>query len=107
MQLQKNVANYLQSTASKQGCQVAELVRTGKQQVIMLLLAINQMAANAVDQKIICKEAVQAIANQKNKTQQCTEERIRNGVRPLFAASSQLLVTTSYHSTNTRVLAER
>jgi hypothetical protein len=61
----KNVANYLQFTASNKGYLVAEKVRRGKQQVIVLPPAIDQLAADIKDQKIIRKKAVQAIAKQK------------------------------------------
>jgi hypothetical protein len=64
-QLQKNVANYLQCLASDKGHMVVETVRTGKQQVIALPPAINQLAADVKDQKLICKEAVQANAKQR------------------------------------------
>jgi hypothetical protein len=64
-QSQKNVANYLQRTASDKGYLVAEMVRTGKQQVIALSPPINQVAVDVEDQKIICEEAVQAIVRQR------------------------------------------
>jgi hypothetical protein len=53
MQLQKNVANYLQQTSSAEGYLVAEAVRTGRNQTIKLPPAGDLMASNAEDQKII------------------------------------------------------
>ncbi len=63
--MQKNVANYLQWMVSKEGYLVSETVRTRKQQVIVLPPAIDQLAADVKNQKIICKEEVRAIAKQR------------------------------------------
>jgi hypothetical protein len=63
--LRKNVANYLQRTAADEGYLVAETVRTGKEQIIALLPAVDPNAADADDQKIIREEAVRAIAKRK------------------------------------------
>ena len=52
-QSRKNVANYLQRTAADEGYLVAETVRTGMEQVIVLLPAVDPNAADAGDQKII------------------------------------------------------
>ena len=57
-QSRKNVANYLQRTASDEGYLVAETVRMGKLQTIVLPPPIDTTASNAKDQKIICEEAV-------------------------------------------------
>ena len=67
MQSRKNVANYLQHTASDEGYLAAETVRTGKLQTIALPPPINMTASNAEDQKIIREEAVRAIAKRKAK----------------------------------------
>ena len=67
MQSRKNVANYLQCMVLDEGYLVAETVRTGKLQTIALPPPIDTTASNAKDQKIICKEAVRAIAKRKAK----------------------------------------
>jgi hypothetical protein len=68
MQSRKNIANYLQrSTASNKGYLVAETVRLEKQKVIVLPPPIDQAPADVKDQKIIHKEAVQAIAKQRER----------------------------------------
>jgi methionine synthase II (cobalamin-independent) len=66
-QSRKNVANYLQRTASDKGYLVAETVRTGKLQTIALPPPIDMLASDAKDQKIIREEAVRAIAKRKAK----------------------------------------
>ena len=66
-QSRKNVVNYLQRTASDEGYLVAETMRTGKLQTIVLPLPIDTTASDAEDQKIIREEAVQAIAKRKAK----------------------------------------
>ena len=66
-QSRKNVANYLQRMASDEGYLVAETMRTGKLQTIALPPPIDTTASDAEDQKIICKEAVRAIAKRKAK----------------------------------------
>ena len=66
-QSRKNVANYLQCTAADEGYLVAETVQTGKEQIIVLPLAVNPNAADADDQKIIWEDAVRAIAKRKVK----------------------------------------
>ena len=66
-QSRKNVVNYLQRTASDEGYLVAETMRTGKLQTIVLPLPIDTTASDAEDQKIIREEAVRAIAKRKAK----------------------------------------
>ena len=66
-QSRKNVANYLQRTASDKGYLVAETVRTGKLQTVTLPPPIDTTASAAEDQKIIREEAVQAITKRKAK----------------------------------------
>jgi hypothetical protein len=61
------VANYLQRTAADEGYLVAETVRSGMEQVIMLPPAVDPNTADADDQKIIREEAVRAIAKRKAK----------------------------------------
>jgi hypothetical protein len=61
------VANYLQRTAADEGYLVAETVRSGMEQVIMLPPAVDPNSADADDQKIIREEAVRAIAKRKAK----------------------------------------
>ena len=66
-QSRKNVANYLQRTASDKEYLVMETVRMGKLQTIALPPPIDTTASNAEDQKIIHEEAVRAIAKRKAK----------------------------------------
>ena len=61
------MANYLQRTAADEGYLVAETVRSGMEQVIMLPPAVDPNLADADDQKIIREEAVRAIAKRKAK----------------------------------------
>ncbi len=61
------MANYLQRTAADEGYLVAETVRSGMEQVIMLPPAVDPNTADADDQKIIREEAVRAIAKRKAK----------------------------------------
>ena len=61
------MANYLQRTAADEGYLVAETVRSGMEQVIMLPPAVDPNSADADDQKIIREEAVRAIAKRKAK----------------------------------------
>ena len=67
MQSRKNVANFLQRMATEEGYLVVKRVRTGKQQLILLLSPINKNAKDTDDQKIIRTEAVRAIAKQNSK----------------------------------------
>ena len=57
----------MQRTASDERYLVAETMRTGKLQKIMLPPPIDMLASNAKDQKIIREEAVQATAKRKAK----------------------------------------
>jgi hypothetical protein len=52
-QLQKNVANYLRSTLAAEGYLVAETFRTKRKQTINIPPAIDKIAPDADDQKII------------------------------------------------------
>ncbi len=61
-QLRKNVANYLQHTASSEGYLVAKTVRMGKKQLIVLPPAVNENATNVKDQSIIRAEEVKTVA---------------------------------------------
>jgi hypothetical protein len=66
-QPRKNVANYLQRMSASKGYLVAETVRSGKEQIIKLPLAVDWNAANADDQKIIRTEKVKTIAKRRLK----------------------------------------
>ncbi len=57
----KNIANYLQCTASSEGYLVAETVRMGSQQIIALLPAINESVADVEDQMMIRAEEVKTV----------------------------------------------
>ncbi len=61
-QSRKNVASYLQRTASSEGYLVAKMVRTGRQQIIALPPAANESAAGVKNQKIIRAEEVKTVA---------------------------------------------
>jgi hypothetical protein len=67
MQSRKNVANYLQHTASLEGYLVAEMVRTGKKQLIALPPAVNENVTNLDDQRIIRAEEVKMVAKRRLK----------------------------------------
>ena len=58
MQSMKNVANYLQCTASDEVYLITETMRTGKLHMIALPPPIDTTASDAEDQKIIREEAV-------------------------------------------------
>jgi hypothetical protein len=62
MQLQKNIANYLQRTSASKGYVVAKTVRTGKEQTIALPSAVDASAPNAADLKIIRDKEGKTIA---------------------------------------------
>jgi hypothetical protein len=66
-QSRKKVANYLQRTAADEGYLVAETVLMGKEQIILLLPAVDPNATDADNQKIIREEAVRPIAKRKAK----------------------------------------
>jgi hypothetical protein len=67
MQLQKNVANYLQPTSAAEGYLVAETVCTGREQTTALLLPIDPNALDAADLKIIRTEEVKTVAKRRLK----------------------------------------
>jgi len=62
-----NVANYLQRTSAKEGYLVAEMVRTGREQIIKLPPAVDPNDTDADNQRIIKAEEVNTIAKRKLK----------------------------------------
>ncbi len=68
-QLQKNIANYLQRTLASKGYLVAKMMRTRKEQTIVLPSAVDVSAPNAADVKIIRDEEVKTIAKRRLKLQ--------------------------------------
>ncbi len=60
-QSRTNVSNYLQRTLAYEGYIIAEMVRTGKKQIIELPPAVGESAADAEDQKIIRAEKVKTV----------------------------------------------
>jgi hypothetical protein len=63
----KNVANYLQLVAADNGYLVAETIRMGKEQRSALSAPVVASVVDADDQRIICNEAIRAIAKRKAK----------------------------------------
>jgi hypothetical protein len=61
-QLGKNVANYLQRTVASEGYSVADMMHTGKKQVIELLAAIDLNYLECAGKIIIRAKEVKAIA---------------------------------------------
>jgi hypothetical protein len=66
-QLRKNIANYLQRTSACEGYLVAETVRTGREQIIPLPLAVDVNAQDAANLNIIRAEEVKTIAKRRLK----------------------------------------
>jgi hypothetical protein len=67
-QSRKNVVNYLQHKAADEGYLVAETVRTGKQQIIVLPPGVNTSALDADDLKIISKKSRESHCQEVGKT---------------------------------------
>ncbi len=63
----KNMSNYLQHTLAYDGYLVAEMVCTGKKQIIKLLPVVDESAADAEDHKIIRAEEVKTVAKRRLK----------------------------------------
>ena len=84
-QSRKNVANYLQRTSANEGYLVAEMARTGRQQIIELPPAVDPNGSDADNQRIIRAEEVKTIAKRRLKLSEFPQEGIRDGVRPVFA----------------------
>jgi hypothetical protein len=66
-QLHKNIANYLQRTSACEGYLVAEMVRTGREQIIPLPPAVDVNTPDAADLNIIRGEEVKTIAKRRLK----------------------------------------
>jgi hypothetical protein len=85
MQLRKNVANFLQRTASLEGYIVAKMVRTGKQQLIGLPLAVDENRTNVDDQRIIRAEEVKTVAKRRLKL----EDALKKGYATVYDQCSK------------------
>ncbi len=84
-QSRKNVANYLQRTASSEGYLVAKTVRTGKKQLIALPPAVNENATDVNDQRIIRAEEVKTVAKRRLKL----EDALKKGYATVYDQCSQ------------------
>jgi hypothetical protein len=85
MQSQKNVANYLQCTASLEGYLVAKTARTRSQQIIALPLAVDESVADVEDQKIIRAEEVKPVVKRRLKL----EDALKKGYATVYNQCSQ------------------
>jgi hypothetical protein len=68
-QKRKNIANYLQRLLVAEGYLVAQMVRTGKQQMINLPPPVDPNALDKTDLEIIQAEEVKLVAKRQQKTQ--------------------------------------
>ncbi len=84
-QSRKNVSNYLQRTLAYEGYLIAKTVRTGKKQIIKLLPAMDESAADAEDQKIFRAEEVKTVAKRRLKL----GEALRKGYATVYDQCSQ------------------
>ena len=76
-QSRKNVANYLQRTSANEGYLVAEMARTGRQQIIELPPAVDPNGSDADNQRIIRAEEVKTIAKRRPKIIRVPQEGTR------------------------------
>jgi hypothetical protein len=67
MELQKNIANYLQWSLAAEGYLVAEMVRTGKKQMIKLPAAVDENVPDKGDLNIIRNKEIKSVAKRKQK----------------------------------------
>ena len=81
----KNMANYLQQMANDKGCQVAETVRTGKQQTINLPPPINDMGPETEDLKIVGAKEVKSVVKRWLKL----EELLKKGYATIYSQCSE------------------
>jgi hypothetical protein len=84
-QSHKNVANYLQCRSAAEGYLVAEMVCTGKKQIIKLPPAVYPNAADVDDQGIIRAEEVKLVAKRRQKL----EELLKKGYATVYDQCSQ------------------
>ncbi len=75
----EEVANYLQCTSAEEGYLVAEIVQTGKQQLIPLPPPINQNVEDKADLEIIQAEDVKMIAKRQQKLQELLKKGYATG----------------------------
>jgi hypothetical protein len=85
MQLQKNIANYLQHTLVAKGYLVAHTVQTGKQQTINLPLPVDPNAPDKANLEIIQAEEVKLVA----KRQQKLKEALKKDFATVYDQCSQ------------------
>ena len=79
------MSNYLQRTSAYEGYLVAKTVRTVKKQIIELLPALDESAADAADQKIIRAEEVKMVAKRRLKL----GEALKKGYATVYDQCSQ------------------
>jgi hypothetical protein len=83
--LREKVANYLQRTSAEEGYLVAEMVQTGKQQIIPLPLPVDPNAEDKADLEIIRAKDVKTIT----KRQQKLQESLKKGYATVYGQCSQ------------------
>jgi hypothetical protein len=81
----KKVANYLQHNAEAEGYLVAEMVRTGKQQMIKLPRAVDSIAPDKANLEIIQAEDVKSVAKRRRNL----EESLKKGYATVCNQCSQ------------------
>jgi hypothetical protein len=81
----EEVANYLQHTSAEEGYLVAEMVQTGKQQIIPLLPPVDPNAEDKADLEIIQAKDSKMIA----KRQQKLQESLKKGYATVYGQCSQ------------------
>jgi hypothetical protein len=70
LQLRKNVANYLQGFSTAEVYLVAEMVHTGRKQMIERPAAVDENAPNMADLAVIRTEEVKLVAKQQHKLEE-------------------------------------
>ncbi len=83
-QSRKKVSNYLQRTSAYEGYLVAEMVRTGKKQIIELPPAMDESATDAEDQKNNQGQGGQDGREEATEIRRGVEEGICNRLRSVF-----------------------
>jgi hypothetical protein len=83
-QSKKDVANYLQCTAAKEGYLVAEMVRTGKAQTIALPPPVDVSTAIVKGQKNYTRRGYQGDFKAQSKIKQHAEEGLRDNMGSVF-----------------------
>ncbi len=84
-QSRKNVANYLQRTSASEGYLVAKMVRSGREQTIVLPDAVDPNAPDVANLTIIRAEEVKTIAKRRLKLQ----DSLKKGYATVYDQCSQ------------------